>query len=46
MVWRIEGHSLASGEYDSKQHFIDEVLTPFGARFTAADPFRPVAIRS
>jgi ketosteroid isomerase-like protein len=46
MVWRIEGHSLASGEYDNKQQFIDEVLTPFGARFTASDPFRPSAIRS
>jgi uncharacterized protein len=46
MVWRIEGHSLASKEYDSKQQFIDEVLTPFGARFTASDPFRPITIRS
>ena len=46
MVWRIEGHSLASKEYDNKQQFIDEVLTPFGARFTASDPFRPVEIRS
>jgi len=46
MVWRIEGHSLASKEYESKQQFIDEVLTPFGARFAASDPFRPVTIRS
>jgi uncharacterized protein len=46
MVWRIEGHSLASKEYDSKQQFIDEVLTPFGARFTASEPFRPITIRS
>jgi ketosteroid isomerase-like protein len=30
MVWRIEGHSLASKEYGSKQQFIDEVLTPLG----------------
>ncbi len=46
MVWRIEGHSLASKGYTSKQQFIDEVLTPFGARFDASDPFRPVTIRS
>ncbi len=46
MVWRIEGHSLASKEYESKQQFIDEVLTPFGARFATSDPFRPVTIRS
>jgi ketosteroid isomerase-like protein len=31
MLWRIEGHSLASKEYRSRQQFIDEVLTPFGA---------------
>jgi uncharacterized protein len=46
MVWRIEGHSLASKEYNAKQQFIDEVLTPFGARFTTSDPFRPTRIRS
>ena len=46
MVWRIEGHSAASKEYGSKQQFIDEVLTPFGARFTASEPFRPVTIRA
>lgn len=47
MVWRIEGHSLASREYGSKQEFIDEVLAPFGARFAASpEPFRPVTIRS
>jgi uncharacterized protein len=34
MAWRIEGHSAASKEYSSKQQFIDEVLAPFGARFT------------
>lgn len=45
MIWRIEGHSLASKEYTDKQQFIDEVLTPFGARFASADPFRPTAIR-
>jgi uncharacterized protein len=46
MVWRIEGHSLASRAYGSRQQFIDEVLTPFGARFASSDPFRPVRIRS
>jgi len=45
MTWRIEGHSLASKRYDNKQQFIDEVLAPFGARFTASDPFRPISIR-
>jgi ketosteroid isomerase-like protein len=46
MVWRIEGHSLASREYGSRQEFIDEVLAPFGARFTTPEPFRPTRIRS
>jgi hypothetical protein len=46
MVWRIEGHSAASKEYSSKQQFIEEVLAPFGARFTASGPFRPVTIRA
>jgi uncharacterized protein len=47
MIWRIEGHSLASKEYNNKQQFIDEVLSPFGARFaSSSDPFHPVRIRS
>jgi ketosteroid isomerase-like protein len=46
MVWRIEGHSTVSKVYNSKQQFIDEVLAPFGARFTTADPFRPTTVRS
>jgi uncharacterized protein len=46
MVWRIEGHSVASREYASKQELIDEVLAPFGARFPAGERFRPVDIRS
>jgi ketosteroid isomerase-like protein len=46
MVWRIEGHSLASKEYGDRQQFVDEVLVPFGARFTASDPFRPTEIRT
>jgi ketosteroid isomerase-like protein len=46
MVWRIEGHSLASREYADRQQFVDEVLAPFGARFPASEPFRPTTIRS
>jgi ketosteroid isomerase-like protein len=46
LVWRIEGHSLASREYASKQAFVDEVLAPFAARFADDEPFRPVRIRS
>jgi ketosteroid isomerase-like protein len=46
MVWRIEGHSLVSKEYESRQQFIDEVLTPFGDRFSTSDPLRPVTVRS
>ena len=46
MIWRIEGHSVASKVYSSKQEFIDEVLRPFGARFTTEKPFRPITIRS
>jgi methylglyoxal reductase len=39
VVWRLEGHSRASGEYASKQQFVDQVLRPFGARFAASgDP--------
>ena len=46
MVWRIEGHSLAAKEYADTQQFIDEVLAPFGARFSSSQPFRPTTIRS
>ena len=46
MVWRIEGHSLASREYASKQDFIDDVLTPFGARFAEGERFRPAKVRA
>jgi uncharacterized protein len=42
LTWRIPGHSAASGHYGSKQEFIDKMLSPFGARFSAAGPFRPV----
>ena len=46
LVWRIEGHSLTSKEYRSRQQFIDEVLAPFEARFSRGEPFRPTTIRS
>jgi uncharacterized protein len=46
MVWRIEGHSAAAGEYPDRQAFVDGVLAPFGARFAAGERFRPVRIRS
>ena len=46
MVWRIEGHSLAAKDYKNRQEFVDEVLTPFGARFAAGERFRPIRIRS
>jgi ketosteroid isomerase-like protein len=46
LVWRIEGHSVASGEYRHRQAFIDEVLAPFGARFANGERFRPVAVRA
>jgi uncharacterized protein len=45
MTWRIEGHSAASRAYANKREFIDEVLVPFGRRFSTSDPFRPVSIR-
>jgi ketosteroid isomerase-like protein len=45
MTWRIEGHSAASRTYANKREFTDEVLGPFGRRFSTSDPFRPVRIR-
>lgn len=45
MTWEIVGHSAASRKYANKQEFIDEVLAPFGARFSTEQPFRPVTIR-
>jgi ketosteroid isomerase-like protein len=41
--WTIVGHSAASRTYTSRQQFVDDVLHPFGQRFT--ERFRPVAIR-
>lgn len=46
MTRRIEGHSVASRAYASKQQFVDEVLAPFGARFARGQRFRPTTIRS
>jgi len=46
MTWEIPGRSVASKKYASTRQFVDEVLAPFGARFSASDPFRPVAIRA
>jgi ketosteroid isomerase-like protein len=45
MTWEIVGHSSASRKYVNRQEFIDEVLAPFGARFSTEEPFRPVTIR-
>jgi uncharacterized protein len=41
----ITGRSAASKKYGNTRQFIDEVLAPFGARFSPDDPFRPVSIR-
>jgi uncharacterized protein len=46
MVWRIEGHSIASKEYASKHEYLEEFVKPFGARFLASERFRPTNIRS
>jgi ketosteroid isomerase-like protein len=45
MTWEIVGRSRAAGTYGSARQFSDEVLEPFGARFAADAPFRPVAVR-
>jgi ketosteroid isomerase-like protein len=46
MRWEIVGRSAVSKRYDSTQQFVDEVLHPFGVRFSADSPFRPVNIRA
>ncbi|MBV9791196.1 MAG: nuclear transport factor 2 family protein [Chloroflexi bacterium] len=43
LQWEIVGNSLAAKHYTSKQQFLDEVLRPFGARFS--ERFRPTVIR-
>ena len=45
MTWEIVGRSQAAGTYGSTRQFMDEVLHPFGARFSPDAPFRPVTIR-
>jgi uncharacterized protein len=46
MRWEIVGRSAASRTYDNTKQFVDEVLHPFGARFSTEAPFRPVNIRA
>jgi uncharacterized protein len=46
MTWEITGRSSVSRKYASTQQFMDEVLHPFGERFSSSDPFRPVNIRA
>jgi ketosteroid isomerase-like protein len=46
MTWEIAGRSAASGKFSNTQQFMDEVLRPFGARFSSEPPFRPVNIRA
>jgi ketosteroid isomerase-like protein len=43
LSWEFGGNSVASKRGDSKQQFVDEVLHPFGQRFST--PFRPTCIR-
>jgi ketosteroid isomerase-like protein len=43
VCWTVEGRSLAAGVYESKQAFVEQVLVPFGRRFTGR--FRPVTVR-
>jgi ketosteroid isomerase-like protein len=46
MTWEITGRSAASKKYASTERLLDEVLRPFGERFSSDDPFRPVSIRA
>lgn len=46
MTWEIAGRSAVSGKFPNTQQFMDEVLHPFGARFSSEAPFRPVNIRA
>lgn len=46
MRWEIVGQSVAARTYDSAHQFTDEVLRPFGARFSKDMPFRPVRVRA
>jgi ketosteroid isomerase-like protein len=44
--WTIVGRSLVSRTLESKEQFVEEVLRPFGARFSQSRPFRPVAVQA
>jgi ketosteroid isomerase-like protein len=46
MTWEITGRSAASKKYASTERLLDEVLRPFGERFSPDGPFRPVSIRA
>jgi uncharacterized protein len=46
MRWEIAGLSAASTTYENAQQLMDEVLQPFGARFSEDRPFRPTAVRA
>lgn len=46
MTWEIVGRSAVSGTFSNTQQFMDEVLHPFGARFSSDAPFRPINIRA
>ena len=46
MTWRIEGRSVVASQSSSTRQFVDEVLAPFGARFSQGERFRPVDIRA
>jgi hypothetical protein len=46
MTWEITGRSAVSRKYATSRQFLDEVLHPFGARFSSSDPFRPIDIRA
>jgi ketosteroid isomerase-like protein len=44
--WTIVGTSVVAGTYTGKQHIVDDVLGPFGARFAkSADRFKPVEVK-
>jgi uncharacterized protein len=45
MTWEIVGRSAVSARYRSADEFITKVLEPFGRRFSASEPFRPIKIR-
>jgi hypothetical protein len=46
MTWEIVGRSVVSRKYANTRQFMDEVLRPFGARFSSEAPFRPANIRA